>query len=207
MQDIPQAQALCDCSACARYAAACARPAGDCMHDLLIAPCMHDRPTLKMFLARMFSTHAKHTACSHGLNATRAGTSSRQIMHSSSPSFTRSDSWIAARPWPHTVAVVIVCAIAAGGGGRGRGRSVGGRSGPNTAALRSARVPLHALACGDAVRLCHPPAPSRLPMPSRFPWAAHLAGGGREGGARPRARGAVAIWALERADRLSGALT
>lgn len=67
-----------------------------------------------MFLARMLSTQPKQTEWSHGLNETHAGTSSRQIMHSSSPSCTGpaiADSPVAARPWPHTLAVTKVCAM------------------------------------------------------------------------------------------------
>lgn len=99
-----------------------------------------------MFLARMFSTHPKHTACEQGWNETQAGTSSRQIMHSSSPSFTLPamlDSDSAARPWPHTLAVCMVlmapggpAAAGAEGAGRGGGRF---RARERTAPWRCAR--------------------------------------------------------------------
>jgi hypothetical protein len=60
---------------------------------------------LKMFLARMFSTHAKQTVCLHGWKPTEAGTSFLQIMHSSSPSFSFVATFATALPWPQTLAV------------------------------------------------------------------------------------------------------
>lgn len=71
--------------------------------------------TLNMFFARMFSTHPKQTLCLHGTNDMVAGTSSRQIWHSSSPLPMRfaacADKADACLPWPHTEAVKFVVPI------------------------------------------------------------------------------------------------